>query len=92
MATENITVRADKELKQHAATLFANLGLDMSSAINIFLRAAVKEGGIPFAVTTEPSANYKAHIRKTLIERMAEAGDQNAEWVQHSDVWSDLGL
>ena len=50
MATTNINVRVDADLKRSADTLFTDLGLTMSSAINMFLRSAVSHEGIPFEV------------------------------------------
>ena len=47
MATTNINVRVDAELKQSAEELFYDLGLNMSSAITMFLRSAVSHDGIP---------------------------------------------
>jgi hypothetical protein len=40
----------NKELKVSAENLFSYLGLNMSNAINMFLRKSVDEGGIPFFV------------------------------------------
>ena len=48
MATTNINVRVDSALKQEAEALFGDLGLNMSSAINMFLRSAINHNGIPF--------------------------------------------
>jgi DNA-damage-inducible protein J len=50
MATANINVRVDAELKRSAEVLFDDLGLTMSSAITIFLKSAVKHEGIPFEI------------------------------------------
>ena len=50
MATTNINVRVDTELKQSAEELFDDLGLNMSSAITMFLKSAVAYDGIPFDV------------------------------------------
>ena len=50
MATTNINVRVDTELKRSAEELFDDLGLNMSSAINMFLKSAVNYDGIPFEV------------------------------------------
>lgn len=50
MATSNINVRVDTKLKQSAENLFTDLGLNMSSAITMFLRSAVSHDGIPFEV------------------------------------------
>ena len=43
-------VRIDADIKKKATTLFASLGLDMSSAVNLFLHQCVLRGGLPFAV------------------------------------------
>jgi len=45
-----VTVRVNRELKENAETLFDYLGLNMSNAINIFLRKTVEQRGIPFPV------------------------------------------
>ena len=47
-----VTIRVDRKLKENAETLFEYLGLNMSNAVNIFLRKAVDERGIPFPVNT----------------------------------------
>lgn len=48
MATTNLNIRADKEVKEKADRLFNELGLTMTAAINLFLRASIREQGIPF--------------------------------------------
>jgi len=47
-----VTIRVNRELKENAEALFEYLGLNMSNAINIFLRKAVDQRGIPFPVKT----------------------------------------
>lgn len=61
MATTNINVRVDSALKQEAEALFNDLGLSMSSAINMFLRSAVMNDGIPFEVKRQ-TAETKAAL------------------------------
>ena len=51
MATTNINVRVDSKLKADAETLFSDLGMNMSTAIIIFLKTAVRQNGIPFEVS-----------------------------------------
>lgn len=48
MAT--LQIRIDDSLKKEADTLFSSLGLDTSTAIRIFLNAAIENAGIPFSV------------------------------------------
>lgn len=48
--TTNISIRVDADLKAQADVLFSELGMDLSTAFNIFVRQALREGGIPFEV------------------------------------------
>lgn len=50
MATTNINVRVDSELKSQAETLFSDLGMNMTTAIIMFLKSAVSHNGLPFEV------------------------------------------
>jgi DNA-damage-inducible protein J len=59
-------IRIDRDIKEKAVSLFANLGLDMSGAINMFLHQCVLRGGLPFAVEMP-------HYSKQTLEAMAEA-------------------
>ena len=65
MAATNINVRIDTELKQSAEALFADLGLNMSSAITMFLKSAVSHDGIPFEVKRiTPNAETRAALEE----------------------------
>ena len=48
MATTNLNIRTDKEVKEAAEEIYSSLGLNMTTAINMFLRASIRESGIPF--------------------------------------------
>ena len=50
MATSPTQVRIDSEIKEQASKLFDSLGLDMSSAVNLFLHQCILRGGLPFSV------------------------------------------
>ena len=51
-------VRIDADVKKQASKIFAQLGIDMSTAMNIFLRQCVMKGGLPFNVEI-PQFNSK---------------------------------
>jgi DNA-damage-inducible protein J len=53
MATTNITIRMDEELKKQAESLFAELGLNMTTAFTVFAKQAVREQKIPFTISRE---------------------------------------
>ncbi len=44
----NLNIRTEREIKAAAEKVFEELGLNMSTAVNIFLRQAIRENGIPF--------------------------------------------
>ena len=48
--TTNISIRMDAELKAQADVLFAELGMNLSTAFNIFVRQSLREGRIPFDI------------------------------------------
>ena len=50
MAKTPTQIRIDADINQQATDLFNNLGLDMSSAVNLFLHQCVLRGGLPFTV------------------------------------------
>jgi DNA-damage-inducible protein J len=52
MAATNINVRTDSELKAKAQSILESVGLDMSTAINIYLNQIVYKRGIPFEITS----------------------------------------
>ena len=54
MATTSVTIRIDEELKRQAEALFDDMGLSMTTAITIFLKAVVRQGKIPFEIAADP--------------------------------------
>ena len=48
MASTNLNIRMDKGIKDLAEEIFNELGLNMTTAINVFLRASIRVHGIPF--------------------------------------------
>jgi addiction module RelB/DinJ family antitoxin len=48
--SELLQIRVDTKLKQDAENLFADLGLDTPTAVRLFLKQALAQNGIPFAL------------------------------------------
>ena len=92
MATTTITVRTDESIKRQAQELFEALGLDMSAAINVFLRAAIKEGAIPFILRKEPNLEYLTYIKANLDERVQMMDAPDAVWYSTDTTREMLGL
>lgn len=80
MESTNLNIRTDKEVKTQAEKLFDALGLNMTTAINIFLRQAIRENGIPFEVKLNvPNEITAAAIRegRTIACDPAATGYRN---------------
>ena len=65
MGTITTSIRTDAQLKREADRLFADLGMNFSTAVNTFLRQAVREQGLPFRPTRDvPNAETLAAMRE----------------------------
>lgn len=53
MANTSMNIRMDPDVKAKAQQLFASLGMDMTTAVNIFLRQAIRYNGIPFEIKAD---------------------------------------
>ena len=71
MATTPTQIRIDTTVKEQATILFAELGMDMSSAVNIFLRQCILHGGLPFSVEL-PRYNQETLDAMAEARRIAE--------------------
>lgn len=69
-STTNITIRMDANLKVQAEALFNELGMNLSTAFNIFVRQSLREGAIPFKIHLErPNAETIAAMEE--VKRIA---------------------
>ena len=88
MATVPTQVRIDENLKKQATELFSQLGMDMSSAMNIFLRQCVMRGGLPFDVVVP---QYKPEVIEAMEEAKRISKDPNTKrYSSFSDAMEDL--
>lgn len=67
MTTMNI--RVDEEVKRQAEQICQELGMNLSTAVNIFLRQTVRMGGIPFDVRLTPNAQTLAAMDDAMNRR-----------------------
>ena len=85
MSKTSMSIRLDSEVKEQAQQVFNSLGMDMTTAINIFLRQAIQYQGLLFDVRLDES--------RKLMEVLADL-DQNRNmsqsFVSVSDLMEDL--
>jgi DNA-damage-inducible protein J len=68
-----VNIRIDDELKVRADNIFEELGLNMTTAFTMFLRQTIRQGGIPFEITTRTDPFYSAENMKVLHQSIKEA-------------------
>ena len=87
MAT--VTARVDENVKKEAETLFKKMGLNMSTAMNLFLKKCILEQGIPFELKVPNRETLKA-MQETddiLSDKIERKGCNSAE-----ELFEDLGV
>ena len=82
MNNTNITIRVDKDVKKQAEVLFNDLGLNLSSAINMFLRQAIADQAIPFKPVKKQAMKHAS--RSELMKAAEEA------YNEHSNLYKEL--
>ncbi|HGP9599828.1 TPA: type II toxin-antitoxin system RelB/DinJ family antitoxin [Streptococcus pneumoniae] len=81
MSKMSISIRLDSEVKEQAQQVFSNLGMDMTTAINIFLRQAIQYQGLPFDVRLDENRKF--------LQVLTDL-DQNRNMSQSFESVSDL--
>ena len=73
MATSTLQIRVDSELRKEADELFALAGLDMSSAVRLFLRQSVIRRRLPFEVVTENPDPFWSEANQRVLRESIES-------------------
>jgi len=68
-----VNIRIDDSLKEKADRLFEELGLNMTTAVNIFVRQVIRQGGIPFEITTKTDPFYSESNLRVLRQSIKDA-------------------
>lgn len=55
--TTNFSVRMDTDVKRKCENLYGELGINLTTAINVFLRQSIRSGGFPFDVRLKRNHN-----------------------------------
>ena len=83
----SVSFRIDTNLKNQADALFATLGLNMTTAFNMFLRQCVREGRIPFDATINvPNSETIA----AMLETIQQADDPTAKTYNVEDALKEI--
>jgi len=77
--TTNLSIRMDKRLKEEADTLYSELGMNLTTAITIFVKQSVRQRRIPFEISLDnDSARFASRASAvSAVERIRENAEQN---------------
>lgn len=83
MATTSFSVRMDNDIKKQCEALYGELGVNLTTAINVFLRQSLRAGGFPFNVRLErPNDETVAAMREA--ERLVRDPDARRYTVEEA--------
>ena len=89
MAKVSTSISIDADVKAQAQALFADFGLDLSTAINIFLRQSIRENCIPFTIQREvPNADTVAAMKEA--DEMAKNPSDYKRYSSFSDLLREV--
>ena len=89
MATVNMSIRMDTELKKQADAMLADMGLNMTTAMNMFLRQVVRQGKIPFEIATDiPNAETLAAMKE--VDDMINGKIPTQKYTSTDELFKDL--
>lgn len=89
--TTNLNVRVDAALKQESDMLFKNLGLNMSTAINMFLTKCVKTSSIPFKIEEpKPSKELKKALKE--VDYIIKHPDKYKAYNSVEELFEELDI
>lgn len=83
-----INVSIENELKEKAEALFKKLGLDMDSAVTLFLEEAVARGELPFDIPSEPNAETIKAIEEA--EEMMKHPERYKKYSSFDEALKDI--
>ena len=81
-----VNIRIDDDLKTRAENIFEELGLNMTTAFTMFIRQTIRQGGIPFEVTTRTDPFFNPENMRIVRQSIKEA----EEGKLISKTWDEL--
>ncbi len=82
-----ISLRVDDDVKRGAEQILTDIGLSMSTAINVFLRKVAREGRIPFELTADPF--FTESNMRHLESIMQDVKEGKANFAEHDLIEVD---
>ena len=94
MSTTSTTIRWDDQDKRKFEQVVNSLGMNVSTAFNVFVKATIRSQGIPFALVADSLDNpqIRTQIRQELESRLALDDDPDTKWYSTDEVKKTLRI
>lgn len=88
----SVNIKMDEDVRNQAKELFNKMGLDMTTAVNIFLIQSIREQKIPFQISTVKNEMTEEEIEKLIAKKLqeAEADIDNGRVIEYSYLQEDV--
>ena len=87
-----INIRVNDEVKKEAETIFKALGLNMSVAMNLFLKKCINENGIPFDLKVPNKETIEAMEAMEETNKILNGGIERKSYKNADELFEDLGV
>lgn len=89
--TDTFRFRINPEIRKQVEEVYAQNGLTLTQAINVFIQQSINVGGLPFAIPAESAEVRKAKALNRLMSEL-ERGEQSGDPIPAEDVYKMLGV
>ena len=89
MPSARISINVDAEVKKNAQRILGEIGLDLTTAVDLLLRTIIREERIPFDLETEKAyreENYRNYVNNALELSMLEAMDPETKMMSYEEI------
>jgi addiction module RelB/DinJ family antitoxin len=83
--TVNVTIRLDRKLKSNAESMLKDMGMSLSTAVNIFLKQTVRQREIPFRIDLDSSPGERPRTT-TETEQLTDIFARLGPWEDSRDA------
>lgn len=93
--TSTFQMRINPEIQQQAEAVYAQYGLSLTDAVNIFLQQSLNEQGLPFLLSPDNVEYMKAKATARLAAELQKGWDSvktESDWVSEEDAYRLLGV
>ena len=90
MATTLVQVRVDEDLKNQATSVYDALGMDLSTAVRMFLKRSVMVNGVPFSMILSNSENKAEKALRALLALNKEAVENGTSEITFDEINAEI--